>query len=134
MNIHHRILLVCAGLLGAVSVGFAAAGAHAFHDTLTAHNQFETFAKAVNYAMYGALAVLGTVALSAVLSKQLVISGYIFSAGTLLFSGSLFVHTLAGIEGITRATPVGGVLLIIGWLSVCFFALFSNSTPLLRHR
>ncbi len=124
INTHQRIILFFAGLFGALSVALAAAGAHAFYDRLAAHQQLLTFAKAVDYAMYGALALLAVVALSVLLSsKLLLISGYLLALGTLLFSGSLFLSTLAGIENITKVTPIGGTLLIIAWLSVVIIAI-----------
>lgn len=126
MNKHHRILLFFAGLLGAASVGLAAAGAHGFHDSLAAHQQLGTFAKAVDYAMYGALALVGVVALSASLvNRWFLLSGYVVLAGTLLFSGSLFLYTLAGLDAVTSVTPVGGMLLIVAWLSIAVIAIFS---------
>lgn len=124
MNIHQRILLFSAGLYGAISVALAAVGAHAFHLILLANQQVETFAKAVDYAIYGALALLGTVALSKLFSSKLaLISGYLFAIGTLLFSGSLFCYTLADMKVLTAFTPVGGTILIVAWFVLATVAL-----------
>jgi len=35
-----------------------------------------------------------------------------------LFSGSLFVLSVAGVSGFALVTPVGGTLLLTGWLAV----------------
>lgn len=117
MTIHQRILLLLAALFGAFSVALAAVGAHAFHETLLANQQVDTFAKAVDYAMYGALALLAVVALSQLFSeKLLIIGGYLLALGTVLFSGSLFLYTMAGMKFLTAVTPIGGTLLIVAWL------------------
>lgn len=117
MNIHQRFLLFFAALYGAVSVIMAALGTHAFYALLVANHQVETFDKAVDYAMYGALVLLAVVALSRLFSsKVMLISGYLFAVGTFLFSLSLFLYTLAGLNALTALTPIGGTTLIIAWL------------------
>ncbi|PID65615.1 MAG: hypothetical protein CR975_06565 [Gammaproteobacteria bacterium] len=117
MHKHQRILMFLSALFGAASVSLAAVGAHAFYETLVANGQVEIFAKAVDYAMYGALALLGVVALTKCFrGRCFIVAGYLLALGTVLFSGSLFLHTLAGIQAVTAVTPVGGTLLIVAWL------------------
>ncbi len=123
MNKHQRILLFFAGLFGAASVALAAIGAHAFYATLVANHHVETFGKAVDYAIYGAVALLAVVALSKTFSsKMILIGGYLLALGTLLFSGSLFLHTIAGIHALIAITPIGGTTLIIAWLFIAISA------------
>ncbi len=117
MNTHQKIQLVIAALFGASSIALAAAGAHAFHDTLLAEGLLTTFKKAVNYAQYHALALLALVALQQLFTTaRFHWVGYAMALGTALFSGSLLLHTLAGWHGIVFLTPVGGTLLIVAWL------------------
>ncbi len=46
--------------------------------------------------------------------------GSLFALGTVLFSGSCYVHALTGNTAVRRVTPYGGMLLIAGWLAVIF--------------
>lgn len=119
INKHSKILILFASIFAASSVTLAAVGAHAMHARLLADNQVVTFDKAVDYAMYGGLALLGIAVLNQLLPTiKCFISGYLLLLGTLLFSGSLFLSTMAGLSRITMLTPIGGTLLIIGWLSL----------------
>ncbi|MBS9778659.1 MAG: DUF423 domain-containing protein [Gammaproteobacteria bacterium] len=129
MNMHYKVFLIFSGIFGAASVALAAIGAHAFYELLFENQQVETFGKAVDYAMNGAVALLGVVAISHLFSnKWFILSGYLFIIGTFFFSGSLFVYTLAEVDSITRLTPVGGTTLIVAWLSLIIIALFCKKT------
>jgi uncharacterized membrane protein YgdD (TMEM256/DUF423 family) len=44
-------------------------------------------------------------------------SGWLFVAGSLLFSGSLFMLALTGVRWLGAITPIGGVCLLLGWLA-----------------
>ncbi len=125
MNKHQRILLFCAGLFGAMSVALAAMGSHALAHTLSVNGQVETFGKAVDYAIHGAVALLAVVALTKLISSKLIlIGGYVLAFGTLCFSGSLFIYTLTGLKVITFVTPIGGISLVIGWGILALSGLF----------
>jgi uncharacterized membrane protein YgdD (TMEM256/DUF423 family) len=43
-------------------------------------------------------------------------SGWLFVAGILLFSGSLYAMTFTGNRALGAITPLGGVCWIAGWL------------------
>lgn len=111
-----RIFLAIASILGALSVAGGAFGAHALKGQLTesALNSFET---GVRYQMYHAIALF----LVAILigqypeAKSLVPVGWCFVAGVVLFSGSLYGLSLAGIKALGPVTPLGGVAFIAGW-------------------
>jgi uncharacterized membrane protein YgdD (TMEM256/DUF423 family) len=45
-------------------------------------------------------------------------AGWLFVAGTVLFSGSLYLLALTGVRGLGAVTPVGGLALLAGWLSL----------------
>lgn len=112
-----RLFFAIASLLGALSVAGGAFGAHALKGTLseTALNSFET---GVRYQMYHAIALL----IVALLIKQspevttLTIAGWCFIAGIVLFSGSLYGLSLAGMKALGPVTPLGGVAFIAGWV------------------
>ncbi len=43
------------------------------------------------------------------------LAGWLFVAGTVIFSGSLYVLTLSGQRWLGAITPIGGVALLVGW-------------------
>ena len=64
-----------------------------------------------------ALALLGVGVLSLHFPNQALLktSGYLFMAGIVLFSGSLYVLALSGIRWLGAITPLGGVAFLAGW-------------------
>jgi len=105
--------------LGAVNAALAvAAGAFAAHglrDRLDARS-LEVFETASRYHMYHALAIIaaGVLASSALRGAQ--IAAWIFQAGIVLFSGSLYALALTGVKGLGAVTPLGGLAFLAGWL------------------
>lgn len=51
--------------------------------------------------------------------------GALLAIGTLAFSGSLYVHVLAGVGWAALAAPFGGATLIAGWACLAWAALAS---------
>ena len=56
-------------------------------------------------------------------------AGYLFVAGAVLFSGSLWLLVLTGVRAFGAITPLGGVCFIAGWLLVAFAAWRQRKTP-----
>jgi uncharacterized membrane protein YgdD (TMEM256/DUF423 family) len=109
-------------LSAAISVGAGAFGAHALRARLEPR-QLEVFETAARYQMYHALALL-VVAWAATRWPGSLVnsSGWLFLAGTLLFSGSLYAMTFTGIRALGAITPIGGVCFIAGWLCLALAA------------
>ena len=106
--------------LGAVSALLAVAagafGAHALKARLTPEmlSVFETGAR---YEMYHALALLACAWAAARWPGSLaLVAGGLFVAGTILFSGSLYILALTGIRWLGAVTPFGGLAFLAGWL------------------
>lgn len=118
-----RRFVFLAGLAGGLAVILGAFGAHGLRGRLDlAH--LEVFEVGVRYHMYHALALLG---LAAFLSRRpaerlLHVAGWLFLAGMVLFSGSLYLLALTGIPALGVITPVGGLAFIGGWLSMALAA------------
>jgi uncharacterized membrane protein YgdD (TMEM256/DUF423 family) len=110
-----QTLIITASILGALSVGLGAFGAHALENTLTPE-RMATWETAVTYHMWHNLALL----LVAVLAKQFELNldwvGYSFLAGIIIFSGSLYLLCLTNTSWLGAITPIGGICLIAGWL------------------
>jgi uncharacterized membrane protein YgdD (TMEM256/DUF423 family) len=91
-------------------------GAHGIKGHITEH-MMANYQTGVQYHMIHALALLGTALASARLRKNtVVLAGWFFAAGILIFSGSLYVMALTDMRWLGAITPIGGVCLIVGWL------------------
>lgn len=112
-----RFFLILGSTSGAVAVMLGAFGAHALRNSLSAAllNTFET---GVRYQMYHALALFAVAfAISRYgPSNLLSAGGGLFIAGTILFSGSLYLLAATNIKWMGAITPLGGVAFIGGWL------------------
>ena len=106
-----------AAILGATAVALGAFGAHALKGMLMNSGRLDTYETAVKYQFYHTLALLliGLIQNSND-SKHLKWSAYLLIAGVIIFSGSLYILCLTGITFLGAITPIGGVLLILGWL------------------
>jgi uncharacterized membrane protein YgdD (TMEM256/DUF423 family) len=121
----HRYFIPLAALSAALAVGAGAFGAHALRD-LVAPERLETFEIGVRYQMYHALALLVVGVLIGQAPKPpaaLALAGWLFVAGTLIFSGSLYVLVLSGVRWLGAITPIGGVAFLAGWLALAWAAL-----------
>ena len=108
--------IFCSGLLGAMGVGAGAFGGHALKSKLTME-QLATYDIAVRYQFYHAFALLGVALLASHVDNWLVkCSGWLFLCGSIFFSGSLYLLVLTSIRWMGFVTPIGGGLLILGWL------------------
>ena len=105
--------------LGAVLAGLAVAagafGAHGLRDRL-APDMLAVFETAARYQMYHAL---GLVAVAWVTTRwpdaSAGLAGWLFVAGIVLFSGSLYVLALSGVRWLGAITPFGGLCFLAGW-------------------
>lgn len=98
-------------LLLALGIAAGAMGTHALKGRL-APDMLEVWRTAADYQLWNALGLL----VLAVLPGRLRLPALLVAAGTLLFSGSLYALALTGVGGLGAVTPMGGMLLIAGWL------------------
>ncbi|MCA3007457.1 MAG: DUF423 domain-containing protein [Phycisphaerales bacterium] len=99
--------------LGALAVLAGAFGAHALQGRL-ADKALATYEVAVRYQTYHALALV-LCGLLAERGWRTAGAARAFAAGVLVFSGSLYVLVLTGATWLGAVTPLGGVLLALGW-------------------
>jgi uncharacterized membrane protein YgdD (TMEM256/DUF423 family) len=110
-----RFLLIGAILAGS-GVAAGAFGAHALKEILDAP-MLQVFETATRYVMYHDFGLcIVSLAIDRFPEQGLEKSGWFFIAGILLFSGSLYVVSLAGIRWMGAVTPIGGLAFIIGWV------------------
>lgn len=115
-------LWLCAGAAnGFIAVAMGAFAAHGSGDGLSeASRAWITTAR--DYEMVHALALLAVACLSArsgaPAGRWLALAGWGFLAGTLLFSGGLYVMALAGLGSLGPVVPAGGIAYLIGWAAL----------------
>ena len=124
-------LLFAAGLLGFLSVVLGASGKHALSDQMGTelYSGFET---GLRYHQIHSVALLAVAigVLSVKSSKQagqLRLAGYFLLAGIIVFCGSLYGLAFSGVTSLGKITPVGGILFMLGWLTICRAAFSSES-------
>lgn len=119
-------------LLAALSVAMGAFAAHGLKNYIS-QNAINTFDTAVRYQFYHVFALL----LTAILYKDfkytsILIAGWLFISGIILFCGSLYLLTfiqgmvLPGYKWVGAITPFGGVAFIAGWIFL-FAAMFKKN-------
>ena len=117
-----RIFFVIGGLSAFTAVALGAFGAHALKARLGA-DLLAAFEVGVRYQMYHALALLAVAwACTKWPGTAVVTAGWLFVAGTIVFSGSLYVLSLTGARWLGAITPFGGAALLGGWLCLAWAA------------
>jgi uncharacterized membrane protein YgdD (TMEM256/DUF423 family) len=115
-----RLFFLIGSASGFIAVALGAFASHGLKARL-APDLLGTFEIGVRYQMYHALALLGVAWAHTRWPGALVTaSGWLFVAGTLLFSGSLCVLALTGARWLGAITPFGGLAFLAGW--VCLAA------------
>ncbi len=113
-----RVLIMAGGILGLLGVVAGAMGVHALRDTLDAR-ALSTFETGVRFQMYHALALLAVGTLAGRWKTGFVkLSGVLFTAGVVLFSGSLYILAITGIGVFGAIAPLGGLSLMAAWTSL----------------
>lgn len=117
-----RLFFLAGSVSALVSVAAGAFGAHALRARL-APDLLAAFETGARYQMYHALALLAVAWAAGRWSGPLVVwSGWLFLAGTLLFSGSLYALALTGARWLGAVTPLGGLCFLSGWLCLALAA------------
>jgi uncharacterized membrane protein YgdD (TMEM256/DUF423 family) len=117
-----RVFFVIGSLSGFLGVGLGAFAAHALKSRLDAE-LLAVFEVGVRYQMYHALALLAVAWGCARWPGATVgASGWLFVAGTVLFSGSLYALSLSGTRWWGAVTPFGGLAFLGGWLCLAWAA------------
>jgi uncharacterized membrane protein YgdD (TMEM256/DUF423 family) len=113
-----QALVIVGGILGFLGVGAGAFGAHAMQSRLEPA-RLDNWKTAADYEIWHALATVAAgLAAAYWVSDLIVAAGWCFVAGTIVFSGSLFVLAWTADRRWGAATPVGGVLFLLGWASL----------------
>src|ERR1041385_7109142 len=102
MAVSRSVWIALGALNAALAVAAGAFAAHALRERIDARS-LEVFETGARYQMYHALAMI----FAALLATQK--AGWIFQAGIVLFSGSLYALALSGVTALGAITPFGGL-------------------------
>jgi len=118
-----RLFFFLGSISGGLAVAFGAFGAHTLEDRLT-EEALSTFETGARYQMYHALALLAVAfAITRWPDSNLpTYAGWLFVAGTVLFSGSLYLLSLTDVRWLGAIAPLGGAAFIAGWACLALAA------------
>lgn len=113
-------------LFGLLGVAAGAFGAHLLKSRISGE-MLQIYETAVRYQLIHALALMILVALLFSLKTiWLTFAGTFFIVGVILFSGSLYLLALTVSRSWGVVTPIGGTLLLLGWLCLLLGSLFAR--------
>jgi len=115
-----RVFFALGALSAFIGVALGAFAAHGLKARLDA-NMLAVFETGVRYQMYHALGLLAVGwACTRWPGWATTSAGWLFVAGTVLFSGSLYLLVVTGERWIGAITPIGGLAFLAGWLSLAW--------------
>lgn len=118
-----RLFFALGALSALLAVAAGAFGAHALRERL-GPDQLGAFEVGARYHMYHALGLLAAAwAVSRWPGSPATAAGWLFVAGTLVFSGSLYLLALTGQRWLGAVTPLGGLAFMLGWAALAWAAL-----------
>jgi uncharacterized membrane protein YgdD (TMEM256/DUF423 family) len=118
-----RVFFILGSLSGGMAVALGAFAAHGLRSRLTP-DLLASFETGARYQMYHALALLAVAWAVMHWTRSVFPSyaGWLFVAGTILFSFSLYLLALTGVRWLGAITPLGGVAFVAGWVSLALAA------------
>jgi uncharacterized membrane protein YgdD (TMEM256/DUF423 family) len=118
-----RVFFGLGALSALIAVGAGAFGAHALRERIVP-DMLAVFEVGARYHMYHALGLLAAAwAVGRWPGGPAVTAGWLFLAGTVIFSGSLYLLAFTGQRWLGAVTPLGGLAFILGWAALALAAL-----------
>ncbi|GAB1605331.1 transmembrane protein 256 homolog [Argonauta hians] len=112
-NLPGKNFVRIAGICGALAVGMAALGEHYVRRKVTDPKLIHMYGVANNIHLLHSAALLAVP-----LTRRPLLVGSLLATGVLLFSGSCYYETLTTDKRLQSVTPIGGSLLILGWICI----------------
>lgn len=113
-----RVWVAAGAVLAALAVFFGAFGAHILKEHLDAE-RLTTFEVGVRYHMFHALGlILVGILAERWTSRAVTVAALLLLCGIILFSGGLYVWTLAGVRAAVSVVPLGGLSFMAGWVAL----------------
>ena len=127
MNPYQKIFFIFGALFGLTAFIAGAFGSHLLKKQWTA-DALAVYEVAVRYHMYHALVLMTLAWATGFFSSLLIpIAGWFFIIGVIIFCGSLYSLVFSGIRWWGIITPIGGVILLVGW-SLLFLGGFLSTS------
>jgi uncharacterized membrane protein YgdD (TMEM256/DUF423 family) len=111
-----RFFFIAGAVSAFLGVVLGAFAAHTLKSRLIP-DLFNIFEVGVRYHFYHALALFAVAwASTRWPGTAITAAGWLFLAGTIIFSGSLYLLSLTGARWLGAITPIGGLAFLLGWL------------------
>ena len=119
-----NVLATLGAVAAGVAVGLGAFGAHGLEGKVGAA-ELAAFLTGARYQMYHALTLIAVAWLAGkgFAVRLVAFTGWAFVAGTVLFSGSLYILGITGSRALVVLTPLGGLGFLAGWAGLFVIAL-----------
>ncbi len=119
-----ELVLTFGGILGTLAVIFGAFGAHTLKRKIS-QDQLSSFETGIKYQMYHAIVLILIGIIFPFHELSQIIMVWCFIVGIILFSFSIYLLILSSLQGrklvfLGPITPLGGLLLIIGWILLTY--------------
>ena len=112
--------LVVGSVNGFLAVAAGAFAAHGLETKVDAR-ALQIFQTGAHYHLTHAVALVAVALVPKGSANRVVnLAAWLFAAGIVLFSGSLYVLVLANSDALVLATPLGGLCFLAGWLTLAF--------------
>lgn len=117
-------LLCLAAIFMAANIILGTLSAHLWHDLLLQNNAVANFSTARDYLFVHGLSVMIIAVCAHLFPKNYFVAiGSLQLIAVTIFSGSLMIAGLTGVEWIKNITPTGGSTLILSWLLLAWRAI-----------
>lgn len=121
LNKKIKTFLAITSFMMALAIALGAFGAHGLKSVLD-ENMLKVYNTGIQYHFYNTLGLFVATFIFALKpeSKRIYISLWLILIGMIIFSFSLYFLTILNMPILGAITPIGGTLLIIAWLILCF--------------
>lgn len=123
------MILILGGIIGFISVAFGAYAEHGLRAGIS-DESFRQIMTAVRYNQVHAVVIISIGLflannLNHKIYKSVNVSGWLFIFGTLIFCSSIYLARACDLDILVNLAPVGGITLMIAWLSIAYSGLKS---------
>jgi len=120
INFTAKLFLLLGSANAALAVMLGAFGAHALKSRMS-ESLLKVYQTGIEYHFYHAIGLIfiGIIAMNIPVNIWLKSAGYMMLVGIMLFCGSLYLLSIFNLRWLGMITPLGGLLFISAWVSLC---------------